>query len=135
MIDDDLLIELAQQYGQQCLLEKRLASQTAFSHFCGKCGSWFRSSPGRRRDLVFREWTKLGLGLSPAGDRRRPKAQPEFPAGYPVGDDLLGILNHPGRLRMFCNLAQSGGIETALRYSQLTFQRIYGDQDEQNQPS
>lgn len=133
MIDDDLLIELAQQYGQQCLAENRLASGTAFSVFCGKCGSWFRSTPERRRDLVLRQWQQMGLQTSPAGNRKANAEKAAFPTGYPAGDDLLGILNHPGRLRMFCNLAQSGGIETALRYAQYAFERIYGGSGEHHQ--
>ena len=44
-----------------------------------------------------------------------------------AGDDLYGILNHPGRLAMFCRLAESGGIETALRYAQQQHERIYAD--------
>lgn len=133
VIDDDLLIELAQQYGQKCLAEKRLASGHAFSVFCGKCGSWFRSTPERRRDLVLREWRQMGLQTSPAGNRKTRAEKSAFPPRYPVGDDLLGILNHPGRLRMFCNLAQSGGIPTALRYAQYAFERIYGASDEHHQ--
>jgi len=45
-----------------------------------------------------------------------------------AGDDLYSILNHPGRLAMFCRLTESAGIAGAMRYAQQQHERIYATQ-------
>ena len=127
-LSNEQVLELARQYGQQCIANGQIASQSGFSRFCGMGSDWFHSTSPLRRAIVLKEWMTMKVRMNPSGGGKPIKDPPTpMPDKYPVGDDLYGILNHPGRLAMFCSLAKSGGIEGALVYAQQQHERFYAE--------
>lgn len=128
--------EIAIAYALECKAENRRPKLSDVAVLLGRHQRWLTTNPTpsnlRVRAIIMQAWIELGTV---------PAAKPEFntnvwdghkepdtiPAEYPTGDDLYGILNHPGRLAMFCRLTESGGIESALRYAQQQHERIYAE--------
>jgi hypothetical protein len=118
---------VAEAIGHECLTKGTRPSYAEVARRFERNARWLTDSPTeaieRLRFTALHTW--IVMGVMPPLDARRKS--PEMPYRYPTGDDLLGILSHPGRLHMFCRLAESGGIETALRYAQQQHERIYAE--------
>lgn len=133
--------EIAVAYALECKANNCRPKLSDVAVRLGRHQRWLTTNPTptklRVRAIIMQAWIELGMA---------PAAKPEFntsvwdghkesdtiPAEYPAGDDLYGILNHSGRLAMFCRLTESGGIESALRYAQQQHERIYAQPTSQD---
>ncbi len=88
------------------------------------------------RSIIVMEWRTMGVPLTaaqigldpqpPHWQGPKPAPRPELateaegiPAEYLEGDALHEVLQHPGRLRQFCNLVDTAGLAGAFRYAQV----------------
>lgn len=126
MPSTDEVRKVATAIGHECLANGTRPSYAEIARRFERGDRWLTHRPTealeRLRFAALHTWMVMGV-LPPM--EATPAESSSIPYRYPTGDDLYGILNHPGRLHMFCRLAESGGIETALRYAQHQHERIY----------
>lgn len=118
--------EVARVIGSECLANNTRPSYAEVACRLGRHNRWLTDggeTVDRLRATVLREWMLMGV-LPPRIVQPKEDETP-IPDEYPTGDDLFGILNHPGRLQMFCRLAESGGAGAALTYAQKQYERFY----------
>jgi hypothetical protein len=80
----------------------------------------------RCRAIIVSEWIAIAAEIpsflppSDLGQSTAPASLDDLDIGtaYPAGDDLLRVLNHPGRLAQFCSLVETAGPSGAFRYAQ-----------------
>jgi hypothetical protein len=136
--------EIAIAYALECKSENRRPKLSDVAVLLGRHQRWLTTNPTptnlRVRAIIMKAWHELGTAPAATPELKTDvwdgqKEPDAIPAEYPVGDDLYGILNHPGRLAMFCRLAESGGIESALRYAQQQHEAIYAPQPTAKSPA
>ena len=124
---------LAREYGQECNAKKTRPQLGEMAKRLGRHSRWLTTNPTLTtrcaRALVVREWIMLdcsaGIDIEPAPrtPQKEPAEKPAVLEDYPAGEDLYQVLQHPGRLQQFCTLAETAGIEGALRYAALVLDR------------
>jgi hypothetical protein len=123
----DEVREIAIEIGRECIANGTRPSYSEVARRMGRHTRWLTHNPTdkleRLRLMCSREWMMMGT-LPPAA-MSQDSPPPPMPDEYPVGDDLYGILNHPDRLRMFCDLARSARIEGAMWYVKWRYKDFY----------
>jgi hypothetical protein len=130
--------EIATAYALECKAKNCQPSFSEMGRRLGKNPQWLLPRTAQSvaaqiaRAETIKTWIKMDISISSVTGPGRAVADDDddipatpLPASPIAGDDLYGILNHPGRLAMFCRLTESGGIGAALRYAQKQHERIY----------
>ena len=138
-LSTDEVRQLATAYALECKAEKRRPTMAEMSRRLGKHTRWLTARAGQSirsevvRAEVVKAWIHVGTPpavLPPPSDGNTddlvPPAMPETPI---KGEALHTVLSDPGCLRQFCRLSESFGIETALRYAQQWWERVYAPQE------
>jgi len=118
--------EVARSIGRECLANNTRPSYAEVARRLGRHNRWLTDggeTVDKLRSAVLREW--MLMSVLPPRILQPKEDETPIPDEYPTGDDLFGILNHPGRLHMFCSLAKSGGAGAALTYAQKQYERFY----------
>lgn len=121
---------IAIDIGRECLENNTRPSYSEVARRVGRHHRWLTQNPTeeleRLRLMCSREWMLMGT-LPPAA-MSQDSPPPPMPEDYPVGDDLYGVLNHPGRLQQFCRLAESAGVQGAFWYVKQCHENLYAPQ-------
>jgi hypothetical protein len=138
-LSTDEVRQLATAYALECKAEKRRPTMAEMSRRLGKHTRWLTARAGQSiksevvRAEVVKAWIQVGTPpavLPPPSDGNTddlvPPAMPETPI---KGEALHTVLSDPGCLRQFCSLSESFGIETALRYAQQWWERVYAPKE------
>jgi hypothetical protein len=127
--DADFIRAQAREYAADCAARNHRVSLAEMSQRLGYNARWLSNGDGTRaslaRAIIVREWIECQAnvhGLATFYRERpevaEPRGETEWNFDYPEGDDLYQVLNHPGRLRQFCDLVETAGPGGAFRYAQ-----------------
>ena len=127
---------IAYAYAQECRAKGHRPTMADMAERLGYHRRWLTTNPTPRnlvvRAIILKTWIEMDAPpCAKSFDNEIREEEPDDIPAPPMpetpiaGDDLYGILNHPGRLAMFCRLAESGGIGAALTYAAQQHERIY----------
>ena len=119
MPSTDEVRKIATAIGRECLANGTRPSYAEVARRFEREDRWLTHRPTeaieRLRFAALHTW--MVMGVLPPADRGQDSPPPPMPEDYPVGDDLYKVLIDRRRLRLFCDLARSAGIQGALWYA------------------